>query len=109
VEGVSLEQVEAAMDAVVAAFLRDGPTDEELARSKSRLSAAAVYARDSQESLAYIYGSSLAEGETIDQIVSWPDQIEAVTREEAHAIARASLNLDASVTGWLLPPEEPAQ
>jgi zinc protease len=108
-EGVSVEAVEAAMDEVVARFLRDGPSDGEFARAKSRLAAAAIYARDSQESLAYIYGSSLAEGETLDAIVSWPDQIEAVTREEAMAIARETLNINASVTGLLLPPEEAVQ
>ena len=106
VEGVSLERVEAAVDRVIADFLRDGPTDAELARAKSSLSAAAVYARDSQESLANIYGSSLAQGESIDDVVTWGDDIAAVTREEALAMARQTLDLDASVTGWLLPPEE---
>lgn len=105
VEGVSLETLEAAVDEVIATYLRDGPTEAELARSKSGLAAAAVYARDSQESLANIYGSSLAEGETIDAIVDWPNRIEAVTREDAMAMARATLNIDRSVTGWLLPPE----
>jgi zinc protease len=106
VEGVSLERVEAAVDRVIADFLRNGPTDAELARAKSSLSAAAVYARDSQESLANIYGSSLAQGESIDDVVTWGDDIAAVTREEALTMARQTLDLDASVTGWLLPPEE---
>ncbi len=105
VEGVSLEQVEAAIDAVIAQYLRDGPTEAELARAKSSLAAAAVYSRDSQESLANIYGSSLAQGESIDDVVNWPRDIEAVTREEALTIARETLVLDASVTGLLLPPE----
>ena len=105
-DGVALADLEAAVDEVIADYLRDGPNESELARSKSRLSAAAVYARDSQESLANIYGSSLAEGETIDAIVGWPDAIEAVTREEAMAMARQTLEINASVTGWLLPAED---
>jgi len=104
-EGVSLETVEAALDRVIADFLRDGPTEAELARAKSSLSAAAIYARDSQESLANIYGSSLAQGESIDDIVTWGDDIDAVTRDEALTMARQTLDIDASVTGWLLPPE----
>jgi zinc protease len=104
-DGVTNEALEAAVDEVIAQFLRDGPTDAELARAKSSLSAAAVYALDSQESLANIYGSSLAEGETMDQIVSWPEQIEHVTREDVVAIVRQTLDINASVTGWLLPPE----
>lgn len=102
-EGVSLETLEAAVDEVIAAYLRDGPTEAELSRAKSSLAAAAIYARDSQESLANIYGASLAQGESIEDVVTWGDDIEAVTREEAMTMARATLVLDASVTGWLLP------
>lgn len=105
-EGVSLEAVEAALDAVIAEYLRDGPTEVELERAKSSLSAAAIYARDSQESLANIYGASLAQGESIDDVVNWANDIEAVTREEALTLARDTLNINASVTGWLMPLEE---
>jgi zinc protease len=105
-EGVSLEQVEAAADAVLAEFLREGPTDAELARAKSSLAAAAVYSRDSQVSLANIYGGSIAQGESIDDVVNWPNDIEAVTRDEAMAMARETFDLNDSVTGWLLPAEE---
>lgn len=104
-EGVTLEQLEAAVDQVIATYLRDGPTDAELARAKSSLAAAAIYSRDSQESLANIYGSSLAQGESIDDVVNWPADIEAVTRDEALGMARATLDLNSSVTGWLLPQE----
>jgi len=103
-EGVPLERVEAAADEVIAAFLRDGPTEAELARAKSSLSAAAIYARDSQESLANIYGSSLAGGESIEDVVTWADDIAAVTLDEALAMARQTFDINDSVTGWLLPP-----
>ena len=105
-EGVTLEQLETAIDAEINRFLRDGPTDAELTRAKNSLAAAAVYARDSQESLANIYGSSLASGESIDDVVNWADNIHAVTREDVMAIARSTFARDASVTGWLLPPED---
>jgi zinc protease len=97
-EGVSLETLEAAID--------HGPTDAELQRARSQMAAAAIYAQDSQEALATMYGSSLAQGETMDAIVQWPDQIERVTREEAMAAAREGFNANASVTGYLLPPEQ---
>ena len=106
VEGVSLETLEAAVDDVIATFLREGPTEAELARAKSSLSAAAVYLRDSQESLANVYGASLAQGESIDDVVNWSRDIEAVTRDEALTMARTTLDLNASVTGWLLPTED---
>ncbi len=104
-DGVPLETLEAAIDEVIATFLRDGPTDAELARAKSSLSAAAIYSRDSQEALANVYGQSLVQGETMDEIVSWPADVEAVTREEVIAAVRETLNIDNSVTGQLLPLE----
>jgi zinc protease len=104
-DGVTLEQVEQALDAEIARFLAEGPAEEEVARAKSRLAAQAIYARDSQEALASVFGASLVEGETLDAIVAWPDDIMAVTREEAWDAAKAALALDRSVTGWLLPAE----
>jgi zinc protease len=103
--GVELASLEGAMDEVVARFLAEGPTDAELARAKSNLAATAIYARDSQEQLAYWYGSSLAEGETLEEILGWAEQIRAVTREEVMTIARRTLTLNSSVTGYLLPEE----
>jgi zinc protease len=107
--GVELPALEAAMDEVIARFLAEGPTDAELARARSSIAAAAVYARDSQEELASWYGSSLAEGETMEDILTWADQIRAVTREEVMAIARRTLMLNSSVTGYLLPEEGASQ
>jgi zinc protease len=104
-EGVTLDTLEAAIDQVIADFLRDGPTDEELARAKSQLAAAAIYAQDSQETMANLFGASLAEGETMDAIVNWPDDIQAVTRDEVMDALRSTLDINKSVTGWLLPPE----
>lgn len=106
-EGVTLEQVEAAADAVIAQYLREGPTEAELTRAKNLLTANAIYSRDSQESLANIYGASLTTGESIDDVVNWPADIEAVTRDEVIAIARQTLDINASVTGWLLPEAAP--
>jgi zinc protease len=107
-EGVTLDTLEAAIDQVIADFLRDGPTDEELTRAKSQLAAAAIYAQDSQETMANLFGASLAEGETMDAIVNWPDDIQAVTREEVIDALRATLDINTSVTGWLMPAETPA-
>jgi len=106
VEGVTLEQVETAADAVIATYLRDGPTETELTRARNLLTANAIYSRDSQESLANIYGASLAQGESIDDVVNWPADIEAVTRDDVMTMARQTLDINASVTGWLLPEPE---
>jgi zinc protease len=109
-EGVSLEQLEAAMDAVVAQFLAEGPTEAETVRARNALAAGAIYARDSQETLANVFGSGLAEGESIDDIVNWENNIRAVTPEEAATMARQAMDINRSVTGWLVPaPADEAQ
>jgi zinc protease len=108
-DGVTLEQLEAAVDEVVAEFLRAGPTEAEVTRAKSNLSAAAIYARDDQENLANIFGASLMQGQTIDQIVNWGDDIMKVTPQMAADIARRTLVTNSSVTGWLLPEKAPTQ
>ena len=67
-------------------------------------------ARDSQETLANVFGSSLVEGESIADIVNWETNIRAVTPAQAHAMATRALTITSSVTGWLVPAETaPAQ
>ncbi len=102
-DGVSLEQLEAAMDAVVAEFLANGPTEQETIRARNALAAGAIYARDSQETLANVFGSSLAGGESIADIVGWEDNIRSVTPQAAHAMAVRAIDINSSVTGWLVP------
>lgn len=100
--------IPAAVEAVLAQILRDGVTDEELARAKKSLKAAAIYARDSGQGLANIFGAALVRGETVADVLAWPDQIEAVTKDDIMAAARAVFVEEHSVTGLLLP-AAPAQ
>ncbi len=62
------------------AFIADGVDADELERAKTRLVAEAIYAQDSQSTLARWYGASLATGQTIRDVQEWPQRIEAVTR-----------------------------
>lgn len=101
--GVSMAALEDGLDAALAAFLADGPSELELARVKTRLVADTIFARDSQSSLARIFGAALAVGESVEDVLAWPDRIEAVTREAVVAAARLYLRPDRSVTGLLLP------
>jgi zinc protease len=102
--GTSLTQIEAAVDAVLAEIIEKGVSQEELERSRNRLIADAVYAQDSQSSLARWYGASLATGLTVDQIRSWPTRLRAVTVEDVKAAARNVLDKQRSVTGYLIKP-----
>jgi zinc protease len=64
-DGVSLDRVEAAMDAVLSDIVENGVTEEELERAKKSYLAEYVYESDSQATLARRYGWGLVVGRTI--------------------------------------------
>jgi zinc protease len=106
---VSLTQLEAAIDAVLAELIENGVTAEELERSKSRLIADAVYANDNQRMLAQWYGASLATGATVQDVQGWPDRVRAVTAENVRDAARRWLDKRRSVTGYLIKDNRPEE
>ena len=99
----TLQEVEASIDKEIAKLLKDGVNEKEVARAQNRLIKSAVFAQDSQASLARIYGGSLALGSTIERIESWPSRIKAVTLESVNKAAREFLKKKRSVTGYLSP------
>ena len=100
--GVTLPQLEAGVDAVMAEVIAKGVTDEELERTKTRLIADAVYAQDNQASMARWYGASLTTGATVNDVLHWPDRIRAVTADQVRDAARQWLDKRRSVTGYLI-------
>jgi zinc protease len=101
-QGVSLEALEEAVDEA----LRNAPADaldpEAIERAKTRLVAETIYQTDSQSSLARIFGSALAIGETIEDVRRWPAHIEAVLASDLAGAAERYLIPRRSVTGYLL-------
>jgi zinc protease len=106
-EGVSLEQLEAALDRVLARAPADALAPDAIERAKTRLVAETVYSSDSQSSLARIYGSALAIGESIEDVRRWPTDIEAVSRERLQAACERWLSPARSVTGYLTKARDP--
>ncbi len=100
--GISLQQLEEALDAVLAEIMDKGVTSEELERSKSRMVADAIYAHDNQRVLAQWYGAALATGATIEDVRTWPDRIRAVAADQVRDAARRWLEKRRSVTGYLV-------
>ena len=88
VDGVSLGELDTAVMAEVRKVLAEGFTDEEVERARNSLAAEAIYARDSQSNMANTFGSTLALGGTIDDILDYPDTIKSITTEEALAAVR---------------------
>ncbi|CAH1668911.1 M16 family metallopeptidase [Chelatococcus asaccharovorans] len=101
--GVTLEALEAAINAAVAAFLERGVSNEELERAKTRFVAEMVYAQDSQAHLARLYGSSLAIGESVEDVKLWTQRIEAVTADEIREVGERFVRKGHAVTGYLEP------
>ena len=100
---VSLQDLDVAIDRVLRRFAEEPIDAEHLQRAKTRLIADAIYAQDSQASLARWYGEALATGLTIDDVVAWPERMEKVTAEDVQNAARKWLDKRRAVTGFLLP------
>ncbi|MCI4664516.1 MAG: insulinase family protein [Neomegalonema sp.] len=98
--GVSLAEAEKRLDAVIAELIKEGPTEDELRRTKTSVIAASIYRLDSQASMARVYGAAITIGLKAEDIATWPARIDAVTAKDVQA-ALASLRIEASVTGWL--------
>ena len=105
---VTMEALDAAVDAVLAKLIADGVDAGGLERAKTRLVADAIYAQDNQAMLARWYGSSLATGLGMEAIRQWPSRIEAVTPDEVIAAAKKHLDRRRAVTGYLLGAEPQA-
>ncbi|HEV7544914.1 MAG TPA: pitrilysin family protein [Reyranella sp.] len=100
--GISLSQIEEAIDAVLAEIIENGVTAEELDRAKNRMIADAVYANDNQRMMAQWYGASLATGSTVEEVRAWPDRIKALTADAVRDAAKRWLDKHRSVTGYLV-------
>jgi zinc protease len=99
----TLGEVETAVDAEIARIARDGVTDQELEKAKNRFVRSMIFARDRQQAMANMYGSTLAVGRKVSDVEEWPQRIRKVTADQIKAAARRYLVLDRSVTGYLMP------
>lgn len=103
--GVSLQDLEAAVDAEIEALLRDGVSEDEVAATVKRMLSAAVFARDDLETGARVLGETLADGGNIADVEEWPERLAKVTAADVMAAARYVLQPERAVTGELLPKE----
>jgi zinc protease len=103
---IDLATIEAAMDAVVADMIANGPTEEELTRVKRLSRASRIFAQDSMSSQARLYGAAFAVGRTLAEVRAWPEVMERVTAEDVRQAAEKYLVLERSVTGWLMREKE---
>ena len=101
--GVALEQVEHAVDAVIASFIAAPPGAADFARVKTQLIAGEVYKRDNQLSLATAYGQALVNGRSVADVHDWPRRLNAVPAQAVQAAAATFLIRREAVTLYLMP------
>ncbi|WP_373050262.1 M16 family metallopeptidase [Thalassovita aquimarina] len=104
-QGVSLQEVEDAMDKVLKDFMATGIDPDQLERIKTQIRASEIYARDDVEGLANRYGRALTQGLTVQDVQDWPDILQAVNADDIMAVAREVLDRRQSVTGWMMAEE----
>lgn len=106
--GISLPDLEKAIEAEVQNIIQNGVTDQEVADAILRMQDAAIFARDSLAGPAMIIGRAMTTGQSLDEIENWPQDIAKITAEDVKAVAAKYLNPSvpyhrAPVTGYLTP------
>jgi zinc protease len=100
------EDLEKAIDGVIAELRDKGVTQAELDRARAAHIAEFIYNADSISRMARQYGWRLAAGMSIEDVEDWPDRLKQVTVDDIRAVARKYLVENNSVTGILTPAPE---
>jgi zinc protease len=101
IPGADFDNVRQTVDAEIAKLQETPVSDEELARAKVQLVSSLIYARDSQQSMAQIFGRAAALGLTPAEVLAWSSEIEQVTKADIRDAARALLQPAHAITGHL--------
>ena len=99
--GQSFATIEGAAERIIADLAANGVGEAELERAKTRLIAEAIYAQDSQSTLARYYGATLSTGGNVESLQTWPQRVAAVEGEALRRVAQKHLIDGHSVTGLL--------
>lgn len=91
------------MEAKIEEILRDGVTEDEVARAIIRLTDAAELAKDSFQGIARTLGAAVTIGRTAQDVEDWPDRIAAVTVDQVNDAMRAVLSDRGALVSRLLP------
>ena len=103
VDGVSPDEVLLAMQDMIDKLSTDQVTQEEVDLNVRKFVASTIYAQDSQQTLARIFGASLATGGTIEEVQGWSKRMTDVVNTDVVALAATYLNAERSITGYLVP------
>lgn len=101
--GVTLEQLEAAMDRVIESALGTLPAEEDVTRAKTQLKAEVIYAQDGLTPIAHLMGDLYMIGKNEQYFYDWIKTTDAVRATEMLDAAQHVFNPTRRVTGYLLP------
>ena len=90
-----------AIEAEIDALKKLMASDDEMRRAKRQLAADLIFARDSQQSMANIFGSAAMLGLSPDEVLGWVDEIEQVTAQDVRQAAQNLLIAEHAITGHL--------
>jgi zinc protease len=102
IDGVDLDDVEAAATGALTEVVRNGVTDRELVKAKSQLRARLVFENDSVTNLGHQLGYFQTVA-TLDIYQDAPNRIAAVTQSEVNRVAQKYLRDDQRTVGWFKP------
>jgi zinc protease len=101
-DGVTLDQMQDAVEKVIAGVAKDGPTPEEVMRAQHKIVAQQIHSQDNQATLARIFAQSIATGSTAKDVQTWPSRIYKVTPADVKAVAETYFTPERGVTGFLI-------
>lgn len=99
----SVEEIESAIDEEIENLLTNGITQKELDRSRNNLLKTVLFERDSQTTMARLYGTVLSLEGSLDDIHLWPQALKKITVADVNKVARKVLKKHRSVTAYLKP------
>lgn len=102
-EGISMDKLATATEAVLKSAAEKGFTAEEVKASITRMQDAAVYARDSLTGPAMNIGYALANDVPLENVETWPSRLESVSATDAANALKTYVLGQSGVTGLLLP------
>lgn len=107
--GVTMEELEAAMMAELSSLLEAGFEEQDVNRVRNSMAASSIYARDSQQSMANQFGRYLAVGGSVEDLLTYADDIRAVNADDALRAVREAFAEDNNYIEALLLPEGEAR
>jgi zinc protease len=101
-EGVGLQDVEAAATEALNEVAKNGVTERELAKAKNQLRARLVFENDSVTNLGHQLGYFQTVA-SLDMYQEAPNRIAAVAADDVNRVARKYLRDDRRTVGWFKP------